>query len=212
MNLNASGTSLSDVLYEFSLARPMPDPELLDQFVRRYPKHAQALTDLAIDIVLDAARGDDDDAAENCERVVSKAVSRAMSRFQNKRFEVLQAREAAGSVPPPPVLSNPFAKLDRDAFRTLARRINGNTVLVGMLRDREIDPQTIPESFTRRVANEMSVPPELLAAHFAGQTEMPRGQFYKAEAKPSVSPKLSFEEAVRKSGLSEEQQSYLLNL
>jgi hypothetical protein len=211
MNVKDAGTSLSDVLYEFSLARPLPDAEILDQFVRRYPEHAKALTDLAIEIVLDAGRGDAD-AARSCEPGVSKAVSRAMSRFQNKRFEVLQGKEAVVRIPPPNLLSNPFEKLDREAFRTLARRINGNTVLIGMLRDREIEPKTIPKRFTRRVAEEMGVPPELLAAHFFGQTEMPRGQFYKAEAKPGVGAQLSFEAAVRKSGLSEEQQEYLLNL
>src|ERR1700733_13177269 len=47
MNVRNSATSLSDVLYEFSLARAMPDAELLDQFVHRYPEHAAALTDLA---------------------------------------------------------------------------------------------------------------------------------------------------------------------
>jgi hypothetical protein len=75
---------LRDVLYEFSLAKPTPDAELLNEFVRRYPEHAAALTDFAVEIAIDAARGDDEMAAENIETTtVSPVVSHAMSNFQN---------------------------------------------------------------------------------------------------------------------------------
>ena len=65
MNLHKSVTPLRDVLYQFALAKRTPDAEVLDEFVRRYPEHAGALTDLAIGIVLDQARGDDDRVAES---------------------------------------------------------------------------------------------------------------------------------------------------
>ena len=55
-----NATSLDEVLYQFSLAKPVPDAELIDKFVRRYPAYATAITDLAVSIVLDAARGGDD--------------------------------------------------------------------------------------------------------------------------------------------------------
>jgi hypothetical protein len=163
--------------------------------------------------VLDTARGDDD-AAESSEPVVSQAVSRAMSRFQNTLFEVQQKQATAvtGARAQSPSVDNPFATLDRNEFRALAKGLHCNTVFVGMLRDREIDPKTMSEGFTRLVANEMKAPLELIAAHFAAQSEMQPGQFYKAENQPRSGPKLSFEEAVRKSGLTEEQQSYLLSL
>ena len=78
--------SASDVMYEFSLAKPIPDADLLDQCVRRFPQHAAALTDLAISIVLDAARPDEEDVTE-VDTPLSPAVSRAMSRFQNRLYE-----------------------------------------------------------------------------------------------------------------------------
>jgi len=201
------------VLYEFSLAKSVPDADLLDEFVRRYPGHAEALTDLAIGIVLDMAKDDDNEEAESSGASMSPAVSRAMSRFQNKLFEVKQremsvsaSHHVAASV------SNPFAILTRNEFRDLATRLHSNTVFVGMLRDREIDPATMSAGFTRFVANEMKAPLELVAGHFAGQSEMAKYQYYKADSKPSVGLKLSFAEAVRKSGLTEEQQNYLLSL
>jgi len=213
MNTMNSATPLSDVLYEFSLAQPTPDAELLDQFVRQYPEYAAALTDLAIGIVLDMARGDDDEAAGASAPMTSPAVSRAMSRFQNKLFEVQQrVKNTSSSHHATPSISNPFAMLTREEFRALANGLNGNTVFVGMLRDREIEPNTMTDGFTRLVASEMKAPIELVAAHFAGQSEVGGRQYYKAETKPSAGRKLTFAEAVRKSGLTEEQQKYLLSL
>ena len=45
---------LRDVLYALSLAKPIPDAEVLDDFVRRYPEYAAALTDFAIELAMDA--------------------------------------------------------------------------------------------------------------------------------------------------------------
>ncbi len=211
MTLHNSPAPLNDVLYEFALAKETPDAELLEQFVRRYPDYAASLTTLAVDIVLDGATDDESDSAAH---EVSPAVSRAMSRFQNRLFEVqhvptvgaLRTKSAASPV------SNPFAQLGRQGYRALAERMHGNTVFLGMLRDRQIDPATMTQGFRRRVAEEIQVPEELLAAHWAAQSEAGARQFYKADEKPQAGPKLSFEEAVRQSGLSEEQQSYLLSL
>lgn len=213
MILHSNPALLNDVLYEFSLAKDMPDAELLEEFVRRYPAYAGPLTDLAVGIALDSTR-DDDDEAESAAPEVSPAVSRAMSRFQNRLFEVQQkpavsavrTESAAASV------VNPFAGLGRQEYRALAERIHSNTVFVGMLRDRQIDPNTMTPGFKRRVADEVQVSEELLIAHWSVQSEVGIRQFYKAEEKPQAGPKLSFEDAVRQSGLTEEQQSYLLSL
>jgi 1,4-alpha-glucan branching enzyme len=66
--------------------------------------------------------------------------------------------------------------------------------------------------FKRRVADELNAPLDLVTAHFSAEAQIDRRQFYKAEEKPEVSRKTSFEEAVRNSGLTEEQQRFLLTL
>jgi len=48
MSQNRSAATLSDALYELSLAQRVPDAPLLDEFVRRYPEYADDLTDFAI--------------------------------------------------------------------------------------------------------------------------------------------------------------------
>jgi len=43
----AAQMSLRDAMYAMSLAKAVPDAELLDEFARRYPNHANALTEFA---------------------------------------------------------------------------------------------------------------------------------------------------------------------
>lgn len=215
MSMNVSdSTPLKDVLYAFSMAQPIPNAELLDDFARRYPIHAAALTDFAVSIVLDLARGgDDEEPAHEIEPTVSKAVSRAMSRFQNKLFELQLSRNTGGAIAATHGdIVNPFAGLDRKGFRQLAEHLNCNAVFVQMLRDREIEPATIPPRFAQKVSDELSVPMELVVAHFAAHPRVYGGQYYKSSEKPRASTRVSFEEAVKKSGLTEEQQTYLLGL
>jgi hypothetical protein len=204
---------LRDVLYAFSVAQPVPDARLLDEFVRRYPEHSAEITDFAIELAIDAARGDNANA-QGADSIVSPAVSRAMSRFQNRLFAVRQG-EVAGSTSSPIVsasVANPFAALDRIAFRGLANRLNANTLFVAKLRDRQIDPNTMTMGFRKRMADELNVAIDVIVAHFAAQTETGSRQFYKAEQKPTVVGQQTFEDAVRSSGLTAEQQRDLMSM
>jgi hypothetical protein len=208
---------LREAFYALSMAQRMPDAELLDDVVRRYPIYAYELTEFAIELALDSLRGDA--AADTAEAAlnpaqVSPAVSRAMSRFHNRLHAVrtgAAAREPARPVEAP---SNPFAALSRDEFRGFARRLGANSVLVAKLRDRQIAPDTMSDGFRRRVANELKAPLEVVVAHFAmsGGATMVTRQFFKADAKPDHASQQSFEEAVRSSGLTDEQQRHLLSL
>jgi hypothetical protein len=102
--------------------------------------------------------------------------------------------------------------LPRKEFRAFAERLNANGVFVGKLRDRQIDPATMTLGFQKRVADELGVPLNVVAAHFAAERVVSAGQFYKAKDKPSTGARQTFEEAVRNSGLSEDQQRSLLEL
>jgi hypothetical protein len=216
MNQTMSNTPLRDAMYAMSLAKPIPDAELLDEFVRRYPEHAEALTDFAIELAVDALmHGDDDEEAEvpvDME-AINPAVSRVMSQFQNRLFEMAQkraveppARAATASV------ANPFADLDRGGFRALASRLDINSAFLSKLRDRMIEPTTIPNGYCRHVAQEMDEDFEALTAHLYAPPEVAHArQYYKSEGKPGIGTRQSFEEAVRDSGLTEEQQRRLLS-
>jgi hypothetical protein len=205
---------LRDAMYTMSLAKAVPDAELLDEFVRRHPEHAEALTEFAIELAVDALRhGDADDLDLPADPdMISPVVSRVMSQFQNRLFEISkkQAPETRSRAVMAPVV-NPFASLERDDFRALASQLSMNAVLLTKLRDSHIEPATIPKRFCEHIAEMMDVDFGALSAHlYTPPGTVSAHQFYKAEGKPSVPAQQSFEDAVRGSGLSEEQQRRLL--
>ena len=221
MNTTPMAGELSprEAFYELSMAKHIPDAALLDDVVHRYPQFAEELTDFAIKLALDALQGEATaDAAEAAVDPgnVSPAVSRAMSRFHNRLHA---SRQETGKVsveralPSGPVI-NPFEGFGRQEYRNFVKRIGVTSVLVNKLRDRQIQPETIPESFKRRVADELDVPLDALVAHFAAPSGPASAspQFFKADDKPSHDRRQSFEDAVRNSGLTDEQQQYLLSL
>jgi len=178
------------------------------------PPEPFELETIAIELALDGLQhGDDDLDVPADPDAISPVVPRVMSQFQNRLFEIAQkqapspgARAAMASI------ANPFVALNRDGLRALASRLDINTALLSKLRDRHIEPATIPRGFCRLVAEEMDEDFDVLSAHlYAPPEAAPVRQYYKAEGKPKVHARQSFEMAVRGSGLSKEQQRRLLS-
>lgn len=210
------GAQRREALYALAMANNMPDAGVLDDIVRQYPQFSRELTEFAIELALDSlVEGGAAEPAVDPTRV-SPAVSRAMSAFQNRLYSLRQAGEAAvaEATPSSDFVENPFTGLDRREFRALAKRIGANAMLVVKLRDRQIDPATIPDVFKQDVSNELGVPVDLLSAHLeASPTATSEGlQFYKADHRPKQGERQSFADAVRGSGLTDEQQRRLLGL
>lgn len=202
--------NLRDVLYALSVAQEVPDAVLVDDFVRRFPNYASEITEFAIELAADAI--DEADAGKEVAAAgISAEVSRAMSRFENRLHAVRNSPERTSMrTTDLAATENPFAALDRVRFRQLAERLNVTTVFVAKLRDRQIAPSTIPKTFQKKVAQELNVPVELLATHFAAKPGTHVHQFYKAEGKPTEGGQQSFQEAVGTSGLTDEQRADLM--
>ena len=209
-------TQRREALYALAMAENMPDAGVLDDIVRQYPQFSRALTEFAVELALDSlVEGGAPEAAADPTKV-SPAVSRAMSAFHNRLYALRRAGGAAVAEPTPSsdFAENPFSDLGRREFRALAEGIDANTVLVAKLRDRQIDPTTIPDGFKRLVSNELEVPVDLLSAHLEASPTETQGsrQFYKADQRPRQGERQSFADAVRGSGLTDEQQRHLLSL
>lgn len=216
----SSPNTLPDALAELSMAQDIPDARLLDEVVRRYPEFGDELTEFAVALALDAQRARHTNEPALDPKTISPAVRRSLQHFQDRLGgfpdKIAPQHEAPGSDRPhrSPVSSadppNPFQCLDRSGFRALAERLNANAVFVCKLRDRQIDPDTLPLSFQRRVAKELDITLSAIQAHFAARPTLQAGQYFKADGKPHVGARQSFEEAVRSSNLTEAQQRALL--
>lgn len=214
--VTTEATTLREALYALSMAKDIPDAGTLDDVVRSYPRYSVQLTEFAIEMALECLRGDAAAAAAEAAidpSVTSPAVARAMSRFQNRLHAVAAADTGARRLSPSAEVANPFDRLSRDRFRAVAATLNVNTAFLLKLRDRQIDPRTMPTAFPARVAEAMSAPMDLVVAHFHAHRAVGAGaKFFKADTKPNDGGCQSFDEAVRGSGLTEEQQRALLSL
>jgi hypothetical protein len=143
---------------------------------------------------------------------VSPAVSRAISYFQNAVYEI--EKKSAAPLHSVPQTRNLFADMDRARFRSVAGSLHANNTFMIKLRDRMIEPDSLTSrtGFCRKVAEEIGEPVDMVIAHFKGAQVIARGQHFKSDEKPALSKRETFEEAVRNSGLTPEQQSYLLGL
>ena len=59
--MTESNMPLSEVLNALALAMPVPNAGILEDFVRRYPEHANALTEFAVELTIEFGGESDDD-------------------------------------------------------------------------------------------------------------------------------------------------------
>ncbi len=216
----SSDATLEDVLHAFSIKQSVPDAKLLNEFVRRYPQYSEELTDLAAALVLDTLGGGLKDPGKLGKEVTaainSPEVSRAVSRFHSKLSAVQMARGSSSESEDSPErtnVPNPFAVLSPADFKALAEQLNINNVFLMRFRDRVIVLSTIPEKFICTVAEVLGVAKDVVVAHLSSSPEVaPAGvRFYKSDKQPETASQQTFEQAVRASGLSEEQQKRLMS-
>lgn len=208
-----SAVALREVLYQFAMAKEVPDVDLLDEFVRQYPQYAEALTNFAVELVVESL---DDGRAKAVAAPIelSPAVSRAMSKFHNALYNVkTRAAASARERAVQPTVENPFARYQRNDFRQLVKDLRVNSIFACKLRDGLIDVTTMKRGFIEHLARAMKEPVDSMVAFLNSlRPSVPAGQFCKADDKPQASGQQTFEEAVKSSSLTEEQQRFLLSL
>lgn len=208
-------TSENDVLYQFALSYEHPDARTLDEFVRCHPEHADALTTLAIELALEQLEPEEPAAAAPAPLSAESAamVERAMSRFQNRLFEVRTVPEGA-AVPSAsaraPAARDVFASRTAEELQIIIVKLGASALFVMRLRDRGIDADTIPAGFVRYLSEVLGEPETVVRAHLAAPAQVHSRTRFKSDVTPTAGRKVSFEEAVRSSGLTSEQQAHLL--
>ena len=199
--------SLHDVLEEMAFASERPDAKVVGEYLRRYPQYADEITDFAAELAAMAVAASVDDGFEPSTTGTSPAISRALSQLHNRLYEVKQAQEAREASGP-----DLFAPLSPGQFRALASELGVNALFLSKVRDRTIEPETIPHGFRVKMADAIKVSEPLVAAYLARQATIPDQMRFLSERKPEASRRQSFADAVKSSNLTDEQQRYLLSL
>ena len=172
-----------EVLLAFSV-EPAHDHKTLEQYLREYPEHAKALVTCSIELMVDATRGDEVAVTSD------GAVDRAWQRFQS-----------AASLPDDVSVINPFATLNPTAFKSLAKKLDINNLLLIRLRDRAIDAATIPRRFVQGLATELGATAEAVMGYLQSPPAMVSGHSFRSAVKPAVTEQISFAEAIEMSQL-----------
>lgn len=189
--------SKSAVLRAFS-AEANPNYDTLAIYLRRYPQFRESLIDLSIDLFAASSFGE-----EPAETVPSDNAKRAWSTFQSM-LSLQDPASAASST-----MDNPLASLSDQRFRELASELNVNRLFLSRLRDCSIEVATIPQKFLAILAKLLNVSVERLQRVMEAPPTVASGLRYKASGKPGAGDKITFEDALARSGLSETQQSAL---
>lgn len=183
-----SDRSEEEVLLAFSV-EPTHDRETLERYLTDYPEHARALVACSIELMVDATRSVETEATSD------NAVDRAWQRFQSV---VSQPEEVS--------VLNPFATLNPAAFKSLAKKLGINNLLLIRLRDRAIIAATIPRRFVQRLASELGATTDAVMDYLRSPPAMVSGHSFRSTVKPAVTEQISFEKAVETSQLTPDQQ------
>ncbi len=183
-----SDRSEEEVLLAFSV-EPTHDRETLERYLTDYPEHARALVACSIELMVDATRSVETGATSD------NAVDRAWQRFQSV---VSQPEEVS--------VLNPFATLNPAAFKSLAKKLGINNLLLIRLRDRAIIAATIPRRFVQRLASELGATTDAVMDYLRSPPAMVSGHSFRSTVKPAVTEQISFEKAVETSQLTPDQQ------
>lgn len=189
--------SKSAVLHAFSVEANR-NTDTLAVYLKRYPQYRESLIDLSIELF--SAPPIDGKTTEAAPKDNAKM---AWSTFQS----MLSPEDPASTVED--TLENPLASLSKQEFRKLADELNVNRLFLSRLRDNIILVATIPRLFLTTLAKLLNVSVERLQHALEAPPTLASGVRYKASGKPGMGEKITFEEALTSSSLSEAQQSAL---
>lgn len=185
--------SAEEVLLAFAV-EPIHDRKTLERYLSEYPEYPEELVDCSIELMLDIDRRKTvvDSKEENIENV--------WQRFQ-------AAMKVEDDVP-----ANPFAKISPTTFKSLAKRLNISNLLLIRLRDRAIEPLTIPMSFIERISTEMQVTADTISAFLNSSPSLTLNNSLRTCSETKAATQISFQEAIQTSQLSEIQKKLLKDL
>jgi hypothetical protein len=186
-----SGTkSFDEVMFAFSV-EPQHNATTLARYLQTYPEFAADLVDLAHELNFSASLGPSDAPLE-----------------EDAGAQAAWLQYAA--VKPTFVLSEPaqslFDTIKGETFVALADALGVPRSVLVALRDRLVEPASIPHAFIRRFASAMNRTVDVVQQYLSLPPMASAAVNFKADQKPAVQNQITFKALLEQTNLTEEQQ------
>lgn len=192
-----SKASREAVLHAFS-KEANRNAETLANYLECYPEYRESIIDLSVELLTTPAFERLSDESYTDERA-----QKAWLRFQS----MLNPEDPASSATQRAI--NPLAGIDTGKFKALAVNLNVSRRFLSRLRDNAIQVETIPKQFLELLAQQLRISAEVLRKSLTAPSAIAAGQRFKASGKPVAGQKVTFDDALASSALTESQQNRL---
>ena len=196
MSTDKSISTEEEVLLAFAVEE-QHNHLMLERYIKQYPQYTTALVDCSIEFFLDSEHSESDNKLSS-----DTAVDRAWKQFEATM--PCDTREKS--------FVNPFVQLSSTAFREVAKKLNVNSLFLGRVRDRTIEPSTYPIKFVQKIACELGTSVDSMLEYLARPPTIVSSQSFRSSVKPTVSEQISFDRAAEISQLSRAQEEALAAL
>lgn len=189
-----------EILLTFA-AEGEPTPKRLEAFTKEYPDLRRELTDLAVELVLEPSRP------------VPRLTPRRRAPCRRHGLASRQASPAPGEVPGRRggrAFAGRLRGLRRPVIPTARGPARSDTRLPDQGPGWPYRGRVLPKALARDIADEVGHGVDTVIALLERPASMPAGTMAKADGKPEVGVKQTFEEAVANSGLTADQRRRLL--
>jgi hypothetical protein len=192
-----SEASKEAVLHAFSKENNR-NPETLASYLKRYPQYTESIIDLSIELL----------TVPSFDKLSTESQSDEKSKKAWLTFQsMLNPDDPASAISQ--IIANPLSEMNTLQFKELANDLNVTRLFLSRIRDNAVQVSTIPVQFIKLLAQHLKLPIETLQEILTAPPAIAAGQRFKASGKPSAGQKVTFDELLATSGLSESQQVML---
>lgn len=176
------------VLYEFSV-EPIHDKATLERYLKLYPEIAADLLDLSFELQISASQ------APLQKEVADSRASEAWKKF------IASGRQLDPASDP----VNIFAHFTGVRFGQLAAALKTPKSILLALRNRQVEPTTIPSPYLNRLASAMNSDRQTIERYFSSSPLILGTTQFKANQKPFQQERVSFQKLIADTPMSEEE-------
>ncbi len=190
MSADKNRPPMEDVLNAFAV-EPRHDRRTIEGYLNDYPEYANELIDLAREL-------------SRSPESVSGPLTASESRLIDdawRQFAPLETKAA----------TDPLAALSVDQSRYLARTLDVPRQVITAFKERRVDVETVPRPFLAKFADAIQLTVASLTQNLSISPGSTLARSYKADAKPQIMGKVSFERLLVDAGVPDARRAELMD-